>query len=563
MALRKRTGARFEANAWAGFVDAMTALLLVMVFTLSVFMIMQYFLRETIGAQGRELASLEGQLATLAQTLGAREVEIDSLRDNSTKLENRLTALQFEYDQSQSEIASFEAQIASLIARNQDLSGVNAGLIAQNEELAQEVETAKSENQTLIEEGQIYADLEAQNLELLSEKEKLELTLAQMRSQMSEDEIESRRAAAELEALEAMVASMRDDFDTEGNVDNDEISASIAQVMALASLASTPESDDPLIQELNQQTQNLSELERRQFLNTLATEFVRERLKNAETELTAMTLALEEERKNAEETLTLLAAIESERENVENSELSQAEKDAALLELARQELSVRERLNEEDAQRIELLNRQTADLRTQLGALQNLIDQQVQQDIENDIDIATFGNKLNAALAASAAQFKARADDLETYRSDFFGKLREVLSGIDGVEVVGDRFVFSSEVLFAPGSAELSDSGRGQIGQIALLINELSLEIPADIDWVLRVDGHTDNRPISSADYQDNWELSQARALSVVRFMINAFGVRPDKLAATGFGEYHPIDTGTSEQALERNRRIEFKLTQR
>jgi chemotaxis protein MotB len=151
---------------------------------------------------------------------------------------------------------------------------------------------------------------------------------------------------------------------------------------------------------------------------------------------------------------------------------------------------------------------------------------------------------------------------LQRYRSEFFGRLREALGNHPGIRIVGDRFVFQSEVLFPSGSAELEDDGRLQLVQVADTLREISDRIPDDIDWVLRVDGHTDKRPIDTILYPSNWELSTARATSVVRLLIER-GIPPHRLAAAGFGEFHPLDDRNTEEAYRRNRRIELKLTQR
>ena len=154
--------------------------------------------------------------------------------------------------------------------------------------------------------------------------------------------------------------------------------------------------------------------------------------------------------------------------------------------------------------------------------------------------------------------------DLENYRSEFFGRLRQVLAGREGVRIEGDRFVFSSEVLFEPASADLSPSGEEQIANVVSILRDVSGEIPSEIDWIIRVDGHTDKVPLSGTGrYRDNWDLSQGRALSVVRYMTDALGFDPSRLAATGFGEYRPAAAGDTPEAYAQNRRIELKLTER
>ena len=171
------------------------------------------------------------------------------------------------------------------------------------------------------------------------------------------------------------------------------------------------------------------------------------------------------------------------------------------------------------------------------------------------MQIESLGKRLNAALAS-------KVQELSRYRSEFFGRLREVLGNRPGIRIVGDRFVFQSEVLFDVASAELGPAGKEQMGALAQTLKELVVKIPEDIDWVLRVDGHTDKTPISTARFPSNWELSAARAISVVKYLIDQ-GLPPVRLVAAGFAANRPIDPGVDEIALRRNRRIELKLTQR
>ena len=204
---------------------------------------------------------------------------------------------------------------------------------------------------------------------------------------------------------------------------------------------------------------------------------------------------------------------------------------------------------------VALLNQQMAALRETLAKLSAALDASEKISREQKVEISTLGQRLNAALASKVHQ-------LTRYRSEFFGRLREVLGEHPDIRIVGDRFVFQSEVLFAKGSADLGDAGKAQLARLAQTLRQISGQIPADIDWVLRVDGHTDKDPISTPRFPSNWELSSARALSVVRFLMDQ-GLPPNRLAAAGFGEFQPIDQGNDEIAKRRNRRIELKLTER
>jgi chemotaxis protein MotB len=204
---------------------------------------------------------------------------------------------------------------------------------------------------------------------------------------------------------------------------------------------------------------------------------------------------------------------------------------------------------------IEVLNQQISALRRQLAALEDALDASEKKDREAQTRIADLGSRLNLALAQ-------RVQELSRYRSDFFGRLRAILGNRPDIRVVGDRFVFQSEVFFDTGQAVLRPEGRVEVEKIAGALIELDKQIPGEIAWVLRVDGHTDIRPTTGSQYRTNWELSAARAISVVQYMIQR-GVSPQRLVAAGFGEFQPIDPERSEEAFSRNRRIELKLTER
>ncbi|WP_341992573.1 peptidoglycan -binding protein [Azorhizobium sp. AG788] len=204
---------------------------------------------------------------------------------------------------------------------------------------------------------------------------------------------------------------------------------------------------------------------------------------------------------------------------------------------------------------IDLLNQQISALRRQMAALEEALNVSEKRDTESQTKIADLGKRLNVALAQ-------RVQELSRFRSEFFGRLRDILGNRPDIRIIGDRFVFQSEVFFDRGAAVPRPEALQELDKLASAILELEKQIPPDINWALRVDGHTDSRPISTPQFPSNWELSAARAIAVVQYLI-AKGVQPRHLIAAGFGEYQPIDTGTADDALSRNRRIELKLTER
>ena len=786
MALSRRTGHRFQASIWPGFVDAMTGLLLVLMFVLTIFMVVQFVLRETITGQENELNLLSAEIAAIAEALGLEQEKVSALNGevgaltstlSDTQAElmaqaNLIDQLTFQRDSTQQQLVSAQAKITSFEAQV-------AGLLkSQSEKTAQ------------------IADLEGEKSLLMSQQEALNLALATARSEIDKSVEEARRKAAERDALEALIASLK----TENSDQKSFLNQQSADLQALQ--------------------QRLSAEEEARLLEAAAAQALRKKLENADAELTAMSLALEEQRRTAEETLTMLAAAKAAQELVaarlqdsvlalnaaqlqladrdqdiqrlqskvadsiaeldqtevalaaalarqvlledqiaalqrqraqleiqertlsqtqaqqaddikrlqialSNSEKSRTESqdnqssalelakalqaqlsaalaavaqaedarallqakvdsttkelDVAMSEAATQaanqaaaqaaqiaqaetakasleenlaaalaaklaaetdmnkvaaqlkaalaaklaadqdlaaQLDAREQqkillqqaqqtlldtsqeLQQSDAQLLKAerqaaaLNQQVAALRQQLAKVSDLLEISEEKDIESQAQLQNLGNRLNAALARAASEQRRRlkleeaerqrleaeklkleaerdrlasqAEDLAKYKSEFFGSLRILLADQVGVRIVGDRFVFSSEVLFAPGAAELSRLGQSEIVKVGSILNKIMSEIPQNIDWIIRVDGHTDDQPLSgTGEFKDNWELSQARALSVVKFMISQLDIPADRLAANGFAEFQPVNTANTAQARSQNRRIELKLTER
>lgn len=250
-----------------------------------------------------------------------------------------------------------------------------------------------------------------------------------------------------------------------------------------------------------------------------------------------------------------LAEMEAALARREEDARAESERLRARIAQARSEREEQVKLTDEAQSKVNLLNRQISALRQQLARLAVTLEAAEARDAEREVQIADLGQRLNVALAS-------KVQELSRYRSEFFGRLREVIGSRSDIRIVGDRFVFQSELLFETGSAELGEPGKVQLRQLASTLIAITGEIPPDIDWILRIDGHTDKRPIVTSDFPSNWELSTARAVSVVKFLIEQ-GIPRERLAATGFGEFQPLDSGEDEIAYRRNRRIEFKFTQK
>ena len=541
MALRRK---RDSSMIWPGFVDAVTTLLMVLMFVLTIFTVMQSVLRETITSQTDELDTLTAQVSGLADALGLERKKASDLQAEVGSLSASLTAATAEGDR---QLAQLNALTGQLLARQTELSAANgriASFEAQVATLLADRDAARGQATAL---SLQVTDLTAAGAKLLTEKEALDLALARARTEIDAGVETARLAAARREALQALI----DDLRAKGD-------ATKADLTAVQT--------------------KLSAEEAARLVDLAAAEALREKLKSSDDALTAMTLALEDQRKKAEDILTLLAAAQTNAAKDAAAAVSEDAKNAALLAVAKQVLSEEQAKTVDAARKLALLNEQITALRAQLGGLQNVLDASALEDRKTNVQIKALGSQLNVALAQVASEQKRRAEleererkrlqaekaDLEKFRSEFFGQLSQLLAGREGVRVVGDRFVFSSEVLFTPGAAELAPEGQAQIADVVAILNEVSGKIPPGIDWIIRVDGHTDDVPLSGAgEFSDNWELSQARALSVVRYMQDNLGFPPQRLAATGFGEYQPVAAGDSPEARAQNRRIELKLTER
>jgi chemotaxis protein MotB len=254
-----------------------------------------------------------------------------------------------------------------------------------------------------------------------------------------------------------------------------------------------------------------------------------------------------------------LTAAEGERDKLRGTaEGAQAGSDAGKAEVGKlnSRLDIEKAATARAVAQIEILNQQISALRKQMAALETALGTSEQKEKDAQLHIADLGQRLNVALAQ-------RVQELSRYRSDFFGKLRDILGNRPDIRIVGDRFVFQSEVFFDSGAAVLRPEGRAELDKLAGALLELDKQIPSEINWVLRVDGHTDVRPLSGTTaFKTNWDLSAARAIAVVQYLVSK-GVPPQRLVAAGFGEFQPIDPGNSDEAYSRNRRIELKLTER
>ncbi|MCQ4158374.1 peptidoglycan -binding protein [Roseomonas sp. GC11] len=560
MALGRRGGNREGMNAWPGYVDALSTLLMVIIFVLLVFVLAQGFLSVALSSRDQALDRLNRQVAELAELLALERGQGEELRGNLTRLTEELrtasaardaalgqiSGLREERDRQGGERDALRAERDRLAARLADLELSASGAAARIASLEQRLAEAQSRAeaigggtaQTLGDLTAARRALEAERAALAQAREQLtqsQAALTQSQARAGSAEAARDQSAAQLAAAQQQLAALRAEMEAL----NRTVTADRATIEArLAEIAR-------LTQQVRQLTALRDEMERRaQAALDRAGE--QERARSA---AEALAQAEAARRQSAEASATEATA---------GRRTAEAAATAAAEAQRRAEATSGEhaRLAESARAQVALLTQQVTQLRAELARISALLDAEEQAGRDKEAQITQLGQRLNAALAA-------RVEELQRYRSDFFGRLRDVLGDRPEVRIVGDRFVFQGEVLFPVGGADLSAAGQQQLRALAQILLEVSRRFPADLAWVLRVDGHADRSPLRpGARYASNWELSAARAIAVAQFLINE-GLPPNRVAATAFGEYQPIDTGDAPDALARNRRIELRLTDR
>ena len=454
MAMRARRNGGNGLEAWPGYVDALSTLLMVIIFVLLVFVLAQAFLSVTLSGRSHALDKANQQLAELTDALSLERGHASDLQASISQLTQQLAAGNAARDQ-------LNRQIAALRDQSQQIASDRDRLSKQLADANLAVQGATVANTTLTSQ------------------------LGDTKSQLATAQQQLADARNQLAEMQRQIA----DLDKTVTVGKETLQAKISD---LAKLAEQARALAALRDDLEKQAQD--------------------------------------------------AAVRATTE--------QQRREAVQVQLADEK-----KLGDSAKAQIALLNQQIDQLKAQLSSVASALDLSQQAGRDKDVKIANLGQRLNVALAA-------KVEELQQYRSEFFGKLHALLANRSGIQVVGDRFVFQSEVLFPVGSAELTPAGVAQMTTLAVTIKDVASEIPPDLHWILRVDGHTDPQPVKGGQFASNWELSAARAITVVKLLI-ADGVPPDHLAATGFGEYQPFGPGDTTDAYAKDRRIELRLTDR
>jgi chemotaxis protein MotB len=619
MAAAAARGRRRHFDAWPGYVDVLSTLLMVVIFVLMVFVIAQVFLSRALSGRDEALAKLNRQVAELGDLLALEEqtsaglrLDLSELRsqlDRSTAardaLQERLTVILGERDSLAAGLADANSQLAQADEQTSQLQSRITLLLRTGEADKAAIASLRAEldkTQKLTEENKAallaaLADADAAKAGAAEIKAALEAALAAARAEAEQAVAQSAQQKA---ALDRKLAELEAAFKAI-DADKEKIETMLAEIAALQKarddLAKTAADNQAALAQKSQELESAyktidADKEKMQTLlaEIAALETLRDDLAKQVADRQAALAAAKDESDKAFKTVAEqktaldarlvelenaykaieadkakitallgdIAALESLRRDLSERLLAseeQARQNAAAAEKAGSDLAEERKLSDEARLQVELLNRQVLALRQQLAQLAAALDASEDKADEQGVQIADLGKRLNEALANKVAE-------LAGYRSEFFGKLRQVLGERPDIQVVGDRFVFQSEVLFDVGSAQIGDAGKEQLAQFAQTLLEISAKIPADIDWILRVDGHTDRRPIYTAQFQSNWELSAARAIAVVNFL-QSQGVAPNRLVAAGFAENRPLDAAEDEIAYRRNRRIELKLDQR
>ncbi len=464
----RRSRASDELNPWPGYVDALSTLLMVIIFVLLVFVLAQAFLSVALTGRDRALDRLNRQVSELTDMLSLERGRAGELQ-------------------------------ASVAALNRDLLNATAA----REALGRELTGLRDEG------GRTAAERDA----LRAERDRLS-------AQVADANLQAGSASVRLQQLQTRLAETAGRTDVAGQ-EAAAVAGQLAQARRdLAAMRAE-------IAALNQtRTVDRATIEARVAELSRMADQVRQ--------LTALRDQLE---RQAQEAAVRTTTEEQRRQ-------------AVAIQLADEQ-----KLGDSNRAQLALLSRQVEQLRAQLASVSAALGAAEAAGRDKDVQITGLSGRLNVALAS-------KVEELQRYRSEFFGRLREVLANRPGVQVVGDRFVFQSEVLFPTGSADMTGPGQDQIRALATTLKEIAKDIPREVNWIMRVDGHADRQPVSRGAFASNWELSAQRAINVVKLLAEE-GVPPDRLAATGFGEFQPLDRNETAGSYARNRRIELRLTDR
>lgn len=601
MAATSRRSRTRDTNIWPGFVDALATLLMVIIFVLMIFIVAQFYLTQLLSGRDEALSRLQQQISELGELLSLERETGAELRLSVAQLSSELQAsiasrdalsaqvgqLTNQRDQLEDRLAAAVSNQAALRQRIVEIEGSRDGLdlrvaqvlserdalLAKLRAVETEASLAKAERDEL---GAGMADA----LQVMdANRETIKVQLADLESLRRDiAALNKARAGLEAEVTELAAARAALESDLRGALANTERTQRELEI-ARESARLTREEMAALAARLKLKTDELAAArqsgevtardlgEARELLGDMLAKIAAARQSND---------ALRDEGTARAATIAELTALLSESRDqtkVLTSKVAEADRKTALAQetvkqrdirleellsnydLSLDQLTEEQRLSAAARREVALLNRQLLALRQQIASLQQALEASEAEVVAGNVKILDLGSRLNKALAS-------KVQELARFRSEFFGRLREVLKNRQDIRVVGDRFVFQSEVLFESASATIAEDGESELRRLARALNEIAPKIPENINWILQVEGHTDSVPIFNEQFRSNWDLSAARAISVVQFLIQ-HGVPAERLSATGYGEFQPLDARKDRIGNRRNRRIEMKLTQR
>ena len=479
MPRRRRGGGEEALNPWPGYVDALSTLLMVIIFVLLVFVLAQAFLSVALTGRDRALERLNRQVAELTDMLSLERGRTGDLQLSVASLNKDLTAATQARDGQAHELAGLRADEARALADRDAAKADRDRLSARLADAALQAQSAQARNE----------QLQARLAEAAGRTDQAGQETVGLATQLADARRQLTQSAAQVADARAQLAQLKAELDRTVTADKATIEARLADLAQMQMQVKA--------------------------LNALRDDLERQ-VKDAAVRATT----------DAQQRTALAAQLGDEQ-----------------------------RLGASARAQVALLNQQMEQLRAQMAQVAAALDVAETSGRDKDAQIVNLGSRLNTALAS-------KVEELQRYRSEFFGRLRDVLAGRPGIQVVGDRFVFQSEVLFPAGSAELTPAGQDEIKQLAATLKSIEADIPPDVNWILRVDGHADKQRLAGGAYATNWELSSQRAINVVKLLVSE-GIAPERLAATGFGEFQPLDPADTPAAYARNRRIEIRLTDR
>ncbi|MDC3130923.1 OmpA family protein [Pelagibacteraceae bacterium] len=574
-------------NIWPGFVDVLATLLIVIIFVLMVFTVSQIYLSDAISGRDKALQDLRSQINELSKILiietKDKEEALSNLSETEKQLEDTQSNLQSEQllsEQLQTDIAKKRSEIfvqeQNIIALSEQISS----LLKELRIVANALETYEGQEIALLEtEGLgerinkalatridqlkiLNQELDNANLKLIESEKSLKAIISELNEKNNNLMAINESLGLEDGGIEEQLLAIKNKNEELLSLNNELEKTNIELSLRDEELQNQISQYQQLMNDLLEINDSLGlkdaslneQLDAIRFKNEELARLNKDLLQKDNTifnlrgkisELNNVLSLSEEKQKQQLEKLELL-----QNQIVSLEEENREQKETSLEEIENMEIQASKTLEQ-----VEILSNQIDTLQKEIALLNSALEASESQALIKDLEIEVLGEKLNKALTS-------KVFELQKYRSEFFGKLQSILGDRKDIKIVGDRFIFESELLFDSASADLQLSGKEKLSEIGLTLKETTNDIPSDIDWIIMVEGHTDKRPIQTIRYPSNWELSSARANTVLKLLLD-LGFLPNRLASAGYGEFYPISDGETENDLQQNRRIELKLTSR